>query len=84
MVNYTSGAFPERLRSGRVSADFFKLFGAPILKGRTFSAEEDRPDGDPPVFVSVPFVPTGVAFVAVWLRARRASRIDPIIALRAE
>src|ERR687895_534118 len=27
IVNYTSGSFPEQLRSGRVTADFFKLFG---------------------------------------------------------
>jgi ABC-type antimicrobial peptide transport system permease subunit len=39
---------------------------------------------DPLVFVAVPLVLTAVAFVAVWLPARRASRIDPIVALRAE
>ena len=52
VVNYTGGAFPEQLRSGRVSADFFRLFGAPVLRGRTFSAEEDRPDGDKVVVLS--------------------------------
>jgi putative ABC transport system permease protein len=52
VVNYTGGAFPEQLRSGRVSADFFRLFGAPVLKGRTFSQEEDRPDGDKVVVLS--------------------------------
>jgi ABC-type antimicrobial peptide transport system permease subunit len=39
---------------------------------------------DPMVFVAVPLVLSAVAFFAVWLPARRASRIDPIIALRAE
>ena len=32
VVNYTGGAFPEQLRSGQVSADFFRLFGAPVLR----------------------------------------------------
>ena len=39
---------------------------------------------DPMVFVAIPLVLSAVAFVAVWLPARRASRIDPMIALRAE
>jgi len=45
VVNFTSGPFPEQLQSGRVSADFFRLFGAPITRGRTFSAAEDLPHG---------------------------------------
>jgi putative ABC transport system permease protein len=52
VVNYTGGDFPEQLRSGQVSADFFRLLGAPILRGRTFSAEEDRPGGDRVVVLS--------------------------------
>ena len=46
LVNYTDGTFPEQLRAGRVSVDFFRLFGAQTLIGRTFTAEEDRPRGD--------------------------------------
>jgi putative ABC transport system permease protein len=45
VVNYTGGSLPEQLPSGRVSADFFRLFGALPALGRTFSAEEDRPGG---------------------------------------
>ncbi len=45
LVNYTGGNFPEQLRSGRVSADFLKLVGAPVLMGRIFTADEDRPNG---------------------------------------
>ncbi len=45
IVNYTGGGFPEQLRSGRVTADFFRLFGAPVTLGRTFSADEDAPGG---------------------------------------
>jgi len=37
---------------------------------------------DPMVFVSVPIVLALVALAAVWLPAMRASRVDPIIALR--
>jgi predicted permease len=29
-----------------VSSQFFRLFGAPILRGRAFSEDEDRPNGD--------------------------------------
>jgi predicted permease len=52
IVNYTSGSFPEQLRSGRVTADFFKLFGAPIVMGRSFSAEEDAPNGPRATLIS--------------------------------
>ena len=45
IVNLTGGAFPEQVKSGQVSADYFRLFGAPVIRGRTFSAEEDSPKG---------------------------------------
>ncbi len=45
VVNYTGGTFPEQLRSGQVSAEFFKLFGAQTTLGRTFSGDEDLPNG---------------------------------------
>jgi putative ABC transport system permease protein len=41
---------PEQIAVGRVSEPFFRLFGAPVIGGRTFSPDEDRPNG-PPVAV---------------------------------
>src|SRR5437867_3990824 len=35
-----------------VSADYFKLFEAPIIRGGTFSREEDLPDGEKVVVIS--------------------------------
>jgi putative ABC transport system permease protein len=52
VINYTDGTFPEQFRSGRVSSEFFRLFGAPTILGRTFTAEEDRPGGDRVVILS--------------------------------
>ena len=45
VLNYTGGDSVEQFRGGRVSAEFFRLFGAPVFRGRTFSEQEDRPRG---------------------------------------
>jgi predicted permease len=39
---------------------------------------------DPVVFVSVPFILAGVALLAVWIPAVRASKLNPMVALRVE
>ena len=46
-VNLTGEDRPEQLKGVHVSAQFFRLFGARAVAGRTFSAEEDRPGGPP-------------------------------------
>jgi putative ABC transport system permease protein len=44
-VNYTGTDTPEQLVSGNVSRNFFRLWGARLQLGRTFSEEEDLPKG---------------------------------------
>lgn len=51
-VNLTGGAFPQQVTGIHVTADYFRLFGAPIELGRTFTAKEDRPNGPHVVVLS--------------------------------
>jgi putative ABC transport system permease protein len=51
-VNLTGGDRPEQLRGTHVSADYFRLFGARTVLGRTFTADEDRPGGPRVVVIS--------------------------------
>ncbi len=44
-ANLTGVAFPEQLQQAQVSADYFRLFGATAIRGRTFSQQEDLPHG---------------------------------------
>lgn len=43
-LNVSGGSLPEQVHCIRVSADYFPLFGAPIIEGRPFTTEEDRPN----------------------------------------
>jgi len=52
VVNHTGGTIPEQLRSARVSGDFFRLVGAPVALGRSFTADEDLPNGPRAVVLS--------------------------------
>jgi putative ABC transport system permease protein len=55
IVNYTGGTFPEQLRMGQVTADFFRTFGAPVMRGRTFTPAEDLPDAERVVILGQQF-----------------------------
>jgi putative ABC transport system permease protein len=52
VVNDTGGTTPEQLRASQVSAKYFHLFGVPIVRGRAFTAQEDRPGGDKVALIS--------------------------------
>jgi predicted permease len=52
IVNYTGAGTPEQLRNGQVSADYFRLAGIPVSLGRTFTREEDLPNGPHVVILS--------------------------------
>jgi putative ABC transport system permease protein len=43
---------PEQLVAARVSANYFEILGTAAARGRTFVAEEDRPDLPPVVILS--------------------------------
>ncbi|HEY1340265.1 MAG TPA: ABC transporter permease, partial [Bryobacteraceae bacterium] len=44
VANLTGEAFPEQIQATRASADFFRLCGADVLRGRTYTAQEDLPN----------------------------------------
>jgi putative ABC transport system permease protein len=54
-LNLTGGAYPEQIKGIHVTLDYFRLFGARTIQGRTFSAEEDRPNGGHVVVLSYGF-----------------------------
>ena len=43
-LNLTSGRFPEQIQGKHVTSDFFRLFGARVVLGRTFTEAEDQPN----------------------------------------
>jgi putative ABC transport system permease protein len=51
-VNLTEGSYRNVLKTARVSADYFRVLGAQLAIGRTFSAREDSPGGPKAVVIS--------------------------------
>ena len=56
------------------------LGGARMMKSLLYGVSTS----DPITFTSVALLLFGIAFLACWIPARRASRVEPMIALRAE
>jgi len=50
--NLTGGAVPEQIKGIHVTEAYFRLFGAPVLLGRTFTPQEDSPNGGHVVVIS--------------------------------
>jgi putative ABC transport system permease protein len=44
-LSLVNGRFPEEIQGKHVTANFFRLFGAQVVSGRTFTDVEDRPNG---------------------------------------
>jgi putative ABC transport system permease protein len=50
-----TGAVPEQVHGIHVSEAYFRLFGAPVVLGRTFTPQEDSPNGGNFVVISYGF-----------------------------
>ncbi|HEY6448988.1 MAG TPA: ABC transporter permease [Acidobacteriaceae bacterium] len=50
-----TGAVPEQVHGIHVSEAYFRLFGAPVIHGRTFTPQEDSPNGGHVVVISYGF-----------------------------
>jgi putative ABC transport system permease protein len=51
-LNVTGGDHPLQVQGVHVTADYFSMFGAPVIAGRTFTAAEDRPHAGRTVVLS--------------------------------
>src|SRR5262249_50625083 len=84
----TPGAIVRMVLSGGLRIAVFaiipglvaSLFGAKLLQHQLFGVATS----DPVTFVGVPIVLVTVTLLASYLPAQRASRVDPVIALRSE
>ncbi|HSU58181.1 MAG TPA: ABC transporter permease [Bryobacteraceae bacterium] len=51
-LNISTGDRPEQVKGLHVSKDYFKVFGVSPMRGRTFSAPEDLPNGPKAAIIS--------------------------------
>ena len=54
-LNLTEGDTPEQISAARVTEGYFRVFGAPIARGRTFTPDEDLPSSALTVVLSHAF-----------------------------
>jgi len=54
-LTFAQADIPEIISSARVTEGFFRVFGAPIARGRTFTPDEDLPNAAPAVVLSHSF-----------------------------
>jgi len=75
------------LKQGMLLAAIGSLFGLVIALGGARMMKSllyGVSTSDPVTFMGVDLLLVGIAFLACWIPARRASRVEPMIALRAE
>jgi putative ABC transport system permease protein len=91
-VRLALGALPSQIRA-MILARGMRLLGSGLLLGFVGAFAVSRvlrsllfgvSATDPLIYAAVTLVLAGAALFACWLPARRASRVDPIITLRAE
>ncbi len=44
-LNLSNSDRPEQIKGAHISADYFKVFATPLMRGRSFTASEDSPNG---------------------------------------
>jgi ABC-type antimicrobial peptide transport system permease subunit len=80
VVRLLLGSGLKLVAGGVVIGLLAALMLARLLQGLLFGVKAI----DPLTFAAVPAVLLSVAFLAAWLPARRAGRVDPQVALRSE
>lgn len=89
-----TGGEPERVDVSPVTANFFTLLGVDPLHGRHFTEEEEKPGdpsvvgnvkaADPMTFATMVAVLMAAALAGCYIPAHRATRVNPIVALKTD